>query len=213
MDRQRTILTLILLLCGITLMAQNTMRVHYKDGTEQDISTSQIDSLTFVNADTMPTVEAELTGTWLWGNKEAGYYELLAFSNDHTYTGYDNYFSYGFDTMTYGFYSQYGTMLTLWSNGFGYQRRYNWFITGLTENALSVMTKMGPFTYYRLRTETLSLKVGETLPSGEDEYVFADGTIVQIEGGQLTGIGRGETYILKMTASSQMIWAYKVVVE
>ena len=75
------------------------------------------------------------------------------------------------------------------------------------------MTKMGPFTYYRLRTETLSLKVGETLPSGEDEYVFADGTIVQIEGGQLTGIGRGETYILKMTASSQMIWAYKVVVE
>jgi hypothetical protein len=75
------------------------------------------------------------------------------------------------------------------------------------------MTKMGPFTYYRLRTETLRLKVSETLPCGEDEYVFADGTIAQIEGGQLIGIGRGETYILKLTASSQMIWAYKVVVE
>ena len=205
--------TLALLLCSITLMAQNTMRVHYKDGTEQDISTSQIDSLTFVDADATTTAEAELTGNWLWGNKEAEYYELLAFSNDHTYTGYDNYFSYGFDTMTYGFYSQYGTMLTLWSNGFGYQYRYNWFITSLTENALSVMTKMGPFTYYRLRAEALRLKVGETLPSGEDEYVFADGVIVRIEGGQLTGIGHGETYILKMTASSQMIWAYKVVVE
>lgn len=201
------------MLCSITLMAQNTMRVHFKNGTKQDISTSQIDSLTFVNANATTTVEAELRGNWLWGNQEAGYYELLAFNNDHTYTGYDYYFSYGFDTMTYGFYSHYGTMLTLWSNGFGYQYRYNWFITGLTENALSVMTKMGPFTYYKLQSEMLRLKVGETLPCGDDEYVFADGIVVRIEGGQLTGIGRGETYILKLTNSSQMIWAYKVIVE
>ena len=197
----------------VHMQAQDNVRIHYKNGTHADISITEIDSLTFVSAGSSTTVEAELTGSWLWGNVGTGYYELLVFNKDYTYTGYDNYFTYGFDTMTYGFFSQYGTMLTLWSNGFGYQYRYNWFITGLTENALSVMTKMGPFTYYRLQPETLRLKVGESLTSGEDEYIFADGVVARVEGNKLTGIARGETYIIKMTASTQLNWAYKVVVE
>lgn len=205
-------LTLALLLCSVTLMAQNTMRIHYKDGTEQDISIPQVDSVTFINKE-LPENSVSLTGSWLWGDKEAGYYEILTFNTDKTYTGYDNYFTYGFDTMTYGFFSQYGTMLTLWSNGFGYQHRYNWYVTGLTENALSVMTKMGPFTYYRLRSEIVKLKAGETLSNSEDEYIFADGVIAQIIDGKLCGLAQGETYIFKMTISTQMIWAYKVVVE
>lgn len=209
----RHLIIIILLGTFAHMQAQDNVRIHYKNGTHTDISMAEIDSLTFVEAGSSTSVEAELTGSWLWGNTEAGYYELLAFSEDHTFTGYDNYFTYGFDTMTYGFFSWYGTMLTLWSNGFGYQRRYNWFITGLTENALSVMTKMGPFTYYRLKPEVVSLKVGEGLASSGDTYVFADGAVVRIENGLLIGLARGESYILKMDSATQMIWAYKVVVE
>ena len=135
----------ILLLCSGSHVAQNTMRVHYKNGTEQDILISEVDSVTFVEK-VVPDEEVSLTGSWLWGNREAGYYELLIFNDDHTYTGYDNYFSYGFDTKTYGWYSLYGNMLTLQSNGFGYKRMYNWFVLGLSNNALEVMTKMGGFT-------------------------------------------------------------------
>ena len=103
----------------------------------------QIDSITFVDESDVSQVEGSLTGSWLWGDADADYYELLTFNEDKTYTGYDNYFTYGFDTMTYGWYAQVGAMLTLQSNGFGYNRRYNWFVKGLTGNALDVMTKMG----------------------------------------------------------------------
>ena len=44
--------------------------------------------------------------------------------------------------MTNGWYAQVGTMPTLQSNGLGYNRRYNWFVMGLTENALDVMTRV-----------------------------------------------------------------------
>ena len=209
----RHLIIIILLGTFAHMKAQDNVRIHYRNGTHTDISMAEVDSLTFVEAGSSTSVEAELTGSWLWGNTEAGYYELLAFSKDHTYTGYDNYFTYGFDTMTYGFFSWYGTMLTLWSNGFGYQRRYNWFITSLTENALSVMTKMGPFTYYRLKPEVVRLEVGESLASSEDTYVFADDAVVRIENGHLMGLARGESYVLKMDSATQMIWAYKVVVE
>lgn len=83
-------------------MAQNTMRIHYKDGTVQDISISQVDSIKLVDADSVSVVEAEQVGSWLWSSVELGYYELLSFNKDYTYTAYDNYFTYGFDTMTYG---------------------------------------------------------------------------------------------------------------
>lgn len=208
--------TLIILCClfGLSIIcsAQYNMRIHYKGGAVSDIPIEEIDSVTFVKKDT-PVEDVTLIGSWLWGNQEQGYYELLAFSEDHTYTGYDNYFAYGFDTMTYGFWAQIGAMLTLQSNGFGYQRRYNWYVTELTENALGVMTKMGPFTYYKVQPETLHLQVNGTLECEEgDSFVFADGVIANIQDNKLIGLAPGETYIQKYIADSKCIVAYKVVV-
>ena len=105
-------------------------------------------------------------------------------------------------------------MITLQSNGFGYQRRYNWYVTELTENALGVMTKMGPFTYYKLQPETLRLQVNETLTCEVgDSFVFADGVTAAIQDNKLVGISTGETYIQKRIAASNAIFSYKVIVE
>lgn len=206
--------TLSLLLLCASLTAQNTMRVHYSDGTQQDISLSQVDSVTFATKDA-PQQDASLTGTWLWGKTDAEYYELITFSEDHTYTGYDNYFTYGFDAMTYGWYSWYGNMLSLQSNGYGYQRMYSWIVTGLTVNALEVMTRMGPYTYYRLQQEVLHVSVSEPYAglSDGDSIVFADGVVVKAEGDRLLGITPGTTYVLVRKASLDMILAYKVTVQ
>ncbi len=213
----RKVLIIVSLLAAQMLNAQNTMRIHYKDGTRGDVPIAQIDSITFVDGEGGGGEEVqvkELTGSWLWGSVTQGYYELLTFNVDKTYTGYDNYFTYGFDTMTYGYYSVYGAMLNMWSNGFGYQHRYNWFITALTENALGVMTKMGPFTYYKLQPEVIRLKVNESLTCAEgDSFVFADGVVVSIEDNKLRGVAVGETYIQKLKAASNHIVSYKVVVE
>ena len=213
MNKLRIIFKLSLLLCSVPLMAQNTMRIHYKDGTKQDISISQIDSVTFVDKE-VPEDNVSLTGSWLWGNKEAGYYELLTFSDDHTYTGYDNYFSYGFDTMTYGWFSWYGNMLTLQYNGYGYQRRYNWFIMGLTSNALEVMTKMGSYTYYKLQPEEIYVSTTEAYTgfADGDSIIFADEVIVRAEENKLQGLVQGSTYVLVRKASDDKILAYKVIV-
>jgi len=215
--RMKVGLILSLLLCSVTLMAQNTMRVHYKDGREQDIPIEQVDSVTFVKGDDTSSDsvgDISIIGSWLWGNLEQGYYELLTINDDHTYTGYDNYFSYGFDLMTYGWWAQIGAMITLQSNGFGYQRRYNWYITELTENALGVMTKMGPFTYYKLQPDTLRLQVNGTLTCEDgDSFVFADGVIAAIQDNKLVGLTAGETYIQKRIAASNTILSYKVIVE
>ena len=204
-----------LLLCGVTLMAQNTMRVHYKDGNVLDVTIAQMDSVTFVDKNAGdPEETVSLTASWLWGNVNQGYYEVITFSDDHTYTGYDNYFSYGFDSMTYGWWTQIGAMLTLQSNGFGYMRRYNWYITELTANALGVMTNMGPFTYYKVQPETLRLRVGESLTCQEgDSFLFADGVKVAIQDGNLVALSAGETYIQKLIAPTNTILSYKVIVE
>ena len=200
-----------------SLSAQNQMRIHYKDGTCGDVPIEKIDSITFVDDEGGEGEEVqvkELTGSWLWGSVTQGYYELLTFNVDKTYIGYDNYFTYGFDTMTYGYYSVYGAMLNMWSNGFGYQHRYNWFITALTENALGVMTKMGPFTYYKLQPEVIRLKVNESLACAEgDSFVFADGVVVSIEDNKLLGISPGTTYVQMQSATTNRIYAYKVIVE
>jgi hypothetical protein len=210
-------LTLSLLLCNVALMAQNAMRVHYKDGREQDIPIEQVDSVTFIKGDDTasdPVGEIGITGSWLWGSQEQGYYELLTINEDRTYTGYDNYFSYGFDLMTYGWWAQIGAMISLQSNGFGYQRRYNWYITELTESALGVMTKMGPFTYYRLQPETLRLQVGGVLSCEDgDSFVFADSVTTAIQDNKLVGLAAGETYIQKHIDSINAIFSYKVIVE
>ena len=192
--------------------AQNYMRIHYKGGAVSDIPIEEIDSITFVQKN-MPTEEVTLLGSWFWGSQKQGYYELLTFNDDHTYTGYDYYFAYGFDTMTYGWWAQIGAMITLQSNGFGYYRRYNWYITELTENALGMMTKMGPFTYYKVQPETLSLQVNGTLTCQEgDSFIFADGVRATIQDNKLVGLMPGETYIQKYIADSKRIVSYKVVV-
>ncbi len=117
--------------------------------------------------------------------------------------------------MTYGWYMQMGSMLTLQSNGFGYNRRYNWFILGLTDNALDVMTKMGRFFYYRVQPEVLRLKVGggPLVCENGDSFVFADGIIVHIVQGGLQGVTKGTTYVQKYIAETNQKIAYKVVVE
>ena len=212
----KMILLVIFCLVGLipVCQAQDTMRIHYKNGGHSDVAIEKVDSITFVNGGDAPATEVSLIGEWLWGSQEQGYYELLTINNDHTYTGYDNYFSYGFDTMTYGWWTQTGAMLTLQSNGFGYQRRYNWYLTELTENALGVMTKMGPFTYYKLQPETLRMQVNETLTfEVGDSFMFADGVTVTIQEDKLVGLAAGVTYIQKYIAGSDTVFSYKVIVE
>ena len=203
----------ILLLCCDSLIAQNTMRVHYKDGTMHEISISEVDSVTFVEKDA-PDNEVSLIGDWLWGNKNAGYYELITFNEDHTYTGYDNYFTFGFDTWTYGWYSQFGSMLTLQSNGFGHKRMYNWHLIGFSDNALEVMTNTGGYIYYRLQSEVVNVSLASPfLFAANDCVVFADEVIVKAQYNKLTGNSKGITYILVNIASRNEIVAYKVIVE
>ena len=199
--------------CGIH--AQTHMRIHHKGGEHSDVPIEQIDSITFVDGSDLPVNEESLMGSWLWGDTEAGYYELLTFNEDRIYTGYDNYFTYGFDTMTYGWYMQMGSMLTLQSNGYGYNRHYNWFVMGLTGNALDVMTKMGRFVYYRLQPEVIRLKVGGSplAFSNGDSFVFADGVVARITEEGLQGVSMGTTYVQLYIAESNCIIAYKVVVE
>jgi len=212
---KRLSVIIVTIAASTTLLAQSHMRIHCKSGEHYDVSIEEIDSITFIDGSKDPMEEANLTGSWLWGDTAAGYYELLTFNDDKTYTGYDNYFTYGFDTMTYGWYMQMGSMLTLQSNGFGYNRRYNWFVMGLTGNALDVMTKMGRFVYYRLQPETIRLKVGDsplTFSNG-DSFVFADGVIARITEKGLQGVSMGTTYVQLYIAESNSIIAYKVVVE
>lgn len=218
MRKSVSILFIILLMLWyiVPIVAQNTMRIHYKDGNKQDISISQIDSITFVEKDSYDEEKsASLTGSWLWANKEAGYYELLTFNEDQTYIGYDFYFSYGFNTQTYGWYSLYGNMLTLQSNGLGYRRRYNWYMRSLTDNALEVMTNMGAYTYYKLQQETIYIQESGTsvLLDKGNSIVFVDGVIIKAEGNQIVGISKGTTYILVSLAEQDKIVAYKVVVK
>lgn len=194
------------------LKAQNTMRIHYGDGRVQDIPVEQIDSVTFVDI-THPEDAPTLIGSWLWGNRQAGYYEVLTFNTDHTYTGIDNYFSMGFETQTYGWYTQYGSMLTLQSNGYGYKRRYNWFLTGLTDNALEVMTTTGPFVYYKLQSTALTVSSGSTLTLSEgDEVVFTDGLVADGEGNSIIPLSPGTTYVLIKKSDTPKILAFKLTV-
>lgn len=211
----RLFLVFVLSMCCVVATAQNHMRIHHKVGGHSDVAIEQIDSITFVDGDEGLAEEVGLTDSWLWGSQEQGYYELLTFNEDHTYAGYDYYFAYDFETITYGWWAQIGAILSLQSNGYGYNRKYTWFVMGLTENALDVMTKMGRFTYYRLQPEIYSVKVGEDFYACKDGdyYVFTDGVKASDSNGILKGISEGTTYILKYNAESGLIMAYKVIVE
>ena len=208
-------LIVILLTCFAVLhtTAQNTMRIHYKSGDVEDIFVERVDSITFLDKN-QDQQEVSLVGEWLWGSKEKGYYEVLTFNEDKTYTGYDYYLEYGFDTRTYGTYMANGVMLNLWSNGYGYCRVYRWFVTGLTANALEVMTQMGTFVYYRLQDEEIHLKVGgdPMICEDGDRFVFADGVNVAIEDGKLYAKKEGTTYIQFYQGKTGLILAYKVFV-
>lgn len=216
MDILKRIIVALYCLLGLIQLsqAQECMRIHYKNGGHSDVAIEQVDSITFDKVSDAPDVEVSLIGEWLWGNQEQGYYELLTINDDHTYTGYDNYFLYGFDLMTYGWWAQMGAMITLQSNGYGYQRRYNWYIIELTGNALGVMTKMGAFTYYKLHPETLHLQLNGTLAcENGDSFVFADGVTATIHDNKLVGLAIGVTYVQKYIADSDAIFSYKVIVE
>ena len=215
MQFKRFLVLLGLAIGVIGIHAQTHMRIHHKGGGHSDVPIEQMDSITFVDGSDLPDNEASLMGSWLWGDTEAGYYELLTFNEDKTYTGYDNYFAYGFDTMTYGWYMQMGSMLTLQSNGFGYKNRYNWFVKGLTGNALDVMTKMGRFVYYRLQPEVMHLQVGgePLVYENGDSFVFADGVAARIVEGGLQGVTKGSTYVQMHIAETDCIVAYKVLIE
>ena len=205
---------IILTLASIAIYAQTHIRIHHKGGGHSDVVVEQIDSITFVDGQDVPDSGGILVGSWLWGNADAGYYELLTFNDDKTFMGYDNYFTYGFDSTTYGWYMHYGSMLSLQSNGFGYNRRYNWFLIGLTDNALDVMTKMGRFIYYKLSPDIIQLEVNG--PSVEcengDYYIFTDNVIVGIVDNALQGLSEGTTYIQKYSSSTNTIVSHKVVV-
>lgn len=216
--RTMYIVIIVFALSTISAKSQNTMRVHYKSGTELDIPIAEIDSVTFVNKEAPDDGEVgdmSLYASWLWGSKEDGYYELLTFNDDYTYTGYDNYFMFGFDTITYGWFTWYGNMLTLQSNGFGYRWMYNWFITGLVENALSVMTPHGPYTYYKLQPEVIYVPVSESYAGFDDSdtVVFADEVIVKGEENKLQALSQGTTYVLVKKVPENKIVAYKVIVK
>ena len=212
--KRKPILIILAFLWSMTIAAQNTMRIHYSDGNHSDIPISSIDSISFVDS-TPSEEEATLAGTWVWANRERGYYEVINFNDDFTYTGYDNYFTYGFDTQTFGFYSNYGVMLTLWSNGYGYQWRYQWFITALTQNALGVMTRNGPFTYYRLLPDVLRISMSGDIISMPDgtTILFTDGvTLTTTDDGSLQPLLPGTTYIIMYNADTNLTWARKVIV-
>lgn len=107
----RVTIIIVLVLIGSHITAQNTMRIHYKSGVTHDISITEVDSVTFIEKN--ETEGITLAGDWLWGSEEKECYEVLTFNDDRTYTGYDYYLEYGFDTWTYGTYIQIGMMLNL----------------------------------------------------------------------------------------------------
>ena len=75
------------------------------------------------------------------------------------------------------------------------------------------MTKMGPFTYYKVQPEMLTLQVNGTLTCQEgDSFVFADGVRATIQDNKLVGLISGETYIQKYIAASKQILSYKLIV-
>ena len=205
-------ITICLTVLCMSAYAQNTLRIHYKNGTTADVTIADVDSLSFVEKTSEPAT-ATLAGSWFWGSVEAGYYELATFNTDNTFTAYDNMFSFGYETSAYGWYSQLGNMLVMRAYGYGYLRRYNWFVSTLTDNQLTVITEMGPFTYYRLQPDVIYMKLGDTLPLTQGEtLVFADGVTLQSANNSLKALLPGTTYILKSITATVQTWGYKVVV-
>lgn len=131
------------------MSAQSMMRVHLHGRNPVDFPVGQIDSVTFATVEEEPVQKGTLAGTWYWEGREQGYSETLTFNADGTFTCLDHYFDYGLDSSTYGIYMFFGSMLSMRSNGYGYSRFYQWMVTELTDQCLTVLTRMGSFTYMR----------------------------------------------------------------
>lgn len=144
-----TVLSL-LLCCNQNMKAQNVMRITQKNGAHVDVALTDIDSVTFISVE-KPEEQVTLVGTWYWESQEQGYSETLTFNADGSFTCLDHYFGYGFDSSTYGTYMFFGSILNLHSNGFGYSRNYQWMVTELTDSRLTVLTKMGSYTYTKIK--------------------------------------------------------------
>lgn len=145
----KVLLLFLLLANAMSLFAQNTMRGSLNNGTCVDIPIDQVDSVTFVTVEKEQLRKVSLVGTWYWVSQEQGYSETLTFNAEGGFTCTDHYFGYDFGTSTYGTYMFFGSMLILRSNGYGYNRYYQWMVTELTETRLTVLTKMGSYTYIR----------------------------------------------------------------
>ena len=144
------LLLLLMVLSTFSVTGQHVMRITQTDGSVWDVPIANIDSVSFVTVEE-PEHKASLEGIWKWEGQEEGYSETLTFRADGTYTCLDHYYAYDFDSQTYGTYMFFGSMLTLRSNGYGYNRYYQWMVTELTDDRLTVMTKMGRFTYCRVK--------------------------------------------------------------
>lgn len=213
--RQWVLAAVGLMACSTTVQGQNTMQIHYSDGKVQRVPIAQVDSISFTDEGEIENVTVKLACSWLWADVEAGYYELLTLGEDGAFTCYDHFFSYGYETTTYGRYTLRGTLLTLLANGPGYSRRNEWFVTGLSANALEVRTRLGAFVYYRLQPDVIRLRVGETWAddNGMARFVFADEEVAGIADGKLKGLSPGTTYVQKQLTMEGDIVSYKLIVE
>ena len=74
--------------------------------------------------------------------------------------------------------------------------------------------KIGLFTYYRLQPDVIHLKVNVSLSCDDSEsWIFADDVLVRINGNNLVALAKGTTYIQKFIGSTNIIFAYKVIIE
>ena len=127
MKAKLILLTVLATMLLALAMAQNTMRITYKDGTIQNVDITRVDSIIFVDMEPKPQ-DASITGDWMWGGLREGYYEVISFATGRTFTAEDCYFAYGYTNHTYGTYTYSGIQLNLFSNGIGYKRMNRWFV-------------------------------------------------------------------------------------
>ena len=202
---------------GGTTRAQNALRVHYKDGTEQNILISDIDSVSFVDYEAEePQQPASIVGSWFWADDAADYDELITFNADRSYSSSDHFYTNGMTNTTFGWYGLYGSMLTFEPGSIGYftPRIIRWLVQRLTDNELEVVAPLGTYTYYRVQNDFIHLPVdGSYLLDEQCDVVYADGLVVKAVGNRLYGMDRGTAYILVQSLPDQTIRAYQVIVE
>ena len=104
MKTKLILLTALATMLPAMALAQNTMRITYKDGTIQNVDITRVDSIIFVDMEPKPQ-DASITGDWMWGGLREGYYEVISFSTGRTFTAEDCYFAYGYTNHTYGTYT------------------------------------------------------------------------------------------------------------